>query len=278
MIISYKKFKILNEISKHIFILIMLIATFFPIYIMITISGKTNTQFMSDQWSFMWPFHFENYVVAWSIVSKYIFNSIFVCISSILLTFIFSLNVAFFFARYKFAFSKFLWYFFLILMLMPSVVNIIPLFNIMKHLNLLNTFMALIIVNIVGGQIVQIYILRNFIEEISQDLFDAAEIDGANVFQQIYKIVLPMSGGVLSTLAILQFVGIWNNYIWPMLILRDDKMLTLAVGLVRLDAEYVKNWGELMASYTLASLPMIIIFMFSMRLFMKGLSSKSVRN
>mgnify|MGYP001627457096 CR=1 FL=1 len=273
----FKTKSVLNEILKNLFILLVLSASLFPFYVMLTISGKTNSQFAGDPWSFMLPFHFENFTYAWGIVSKYIFNTIFICVTSIILTFVITLNTAFFFARYKAPGHKFFWYFFLVLMLMPHVANLIPLFMLMKKFNLLNSFLGLITIYVTGGQVIQIYILRNFIEDIPQDLFDAAEVDGASLIQQVYNIVLPMSGSILSTLGILQFIGIWNDYILPLVVMRDDSMLTIAVGLVRMDSQYVKNWGQLMAGYTIASIPMILIFIFTMRLFVKGLSSGAVK-
>lgn len=276
-LLSYKTKSYIHEIMKHVFILFILGMALFPLYVMLSISGKTNAQFSGNPWSFMLPFHFEHYAIAWKMVSGYIFNTIFVAVTSIAFTFGLTLNAAFFFARFKMPGRNFFWYFFLVLMLMPSIANLIPLFMLIKKLNLLNSFLALILVNMAGGQVVQIYILRNFIEDIPQDLFDAAEVDGASLIQQVYSIILPMSGSILSTLGILQFIGIWNNYILPMIVLRDDKMLTLAVGLVRMDSEYVKEWGPLMAGYTIASIPMILIFIFTMRLFVKGLSSGAVK-
>ncbi len=172
---------------------------------------------------------------------------------------------------------RILWYFFLLLMLMPGIANLVPLFMLLRNLSLLNTFWALILVYVAGGQVVQIYVLRNFIEDIPQDLFDAAEVDGAGALQQVYHIVMPMSGSILSTLGILQFIGLWNDYILPLIVMRDDHMLNMAVGLVRLDSEYVKDWGALMAGYTLASIPMVLIFLFTMRLFVKGLASGAVK-
>ena len=194
-----------------------------------------------------------------------------------MLTFVLSINAAYFFARYRMPGSAFLWYFFLILMLMPGIANLVPLFMLLRNLNLLNTFWALIVVYVTGGQVVQIYILRNFIEDIPQDLFDAADVDGAGHLNQVYNIVLPMSGSILSTLGILQFIGLWNDYVLPLIVMRDDHMLTMAVGLVRLDSEYVKDWGALMSGYTIASIPMILIFLFTMRLFVRGLSAGAVK-
>ena len=78
---------------------------------------------------------------------------------------------------------------------------------------------------------VHIYILRNFIEDIPQDMFDAADVDGASPFRQVLNIVLPMSGPVISTLAILQFISVWNDFLLLFIIMRDDRLLTLAAGL-----------------------------------------------
>ena len=277
MKLGFKAKSLVGELMKHCFVLIILALSLFPLYVMLTISGKTNAQFAGNPWTFMMPFHLGNFAIAWGNVAGYIFNTVFICITSIVLTFFLSLNAAYFFARYKMPGSKFLWYFFLLLMLMPGAANLITLFKITQDFNLLNSFMALIIVNVSGGQVLQIYILKNFIEDIPQDLFDAAEVDGASMLQQVYNIVLPMSGSILSTLGILQFISIWNDYIWPMIVIRDDNMLPLAVGLVRMDSEYVKEWGNLMAGYTIASIPLILIFIFTMRLFVKGLASGAVK-
>jgi multiple sugar transport system permease protein len=267
----------IGEIGKHLFILLVLAASFFPFYVMLVISGKDGAQFAANPTGLTLPFHWTNYAKAWEMVSGYIFNTIFVCVTAVVLTFVFSINAAYFFARYRMPGGTFLWYFFLILMLMPGIANLVPLFMLLRNLNLLNTFWALIVVYVTGGQVVQIYILRNFIEDIPQDLFDAAEVDGAGHLSQVYNIVLPMSGSILSTLGILQFIGLWNDYILPLIVMRDDHMLTMAVGLVRMDSEYVKDWGALMSGYTIASIPMILIFLFTMRLFVKGLSSGALK-
>ena len=274
---SMRRKEVFAEVWKHLFILFILSMAFLPLYIMIVISGKDGAQFVADPFRLTLPFHWDNFARAWGMMRAYVFNTVFICVTSVVLTFVLSLNAAFFFARYRMPGHKFLWYFFLILMLMPGVANLVPLFMLLKNLSLLNTFYALMVVYVTGGQVVQIFILKNFIEDIPQDLFDAAEVDGANPFKQVYHIVLPMSGSVLSTLGILQFIGLWNDYILPLIVMRDDSMLTLAVGLVRMDGEYVKDWGALMSGFTIASIPMVLIFLFTMRLFVKGLAAGAVK-
>ncbi len=221
--------------------------------------------------------HWENWSKAWGIVGGYIFNTVFVAVTAVVCALCLSMCAAFFFARYRIAGSSILWYVFLVLMLMPSVANLIPLFMLLRNLDLLNSLWALVIMGTTGAQVVQIYVLRNFIEDIPQDLFDSAEVDGASPFMQIVNIVLPMSGSVISTLAILQFIQLWNDFILPFILIRDDALLTLAAGLVKLDGEYVKMWGEMMAGYSIASIPLILLFVFTMRLFVKGIAAGAVK-
>ena len=221
--------------------------------------------------------HWENWTVAWDTVGTYIFNTIVVAVTAVVLALCCSTAAGFFFARYRMPGTTFLWYFFLVLMLMPGVANLVPLFILLRDMNLINSLLALIILGISGAQVVQIFILRNFIEEIPQDMFDAADVDGASPFRQVLYIVLPMSGSVISTLAILQFISVWNDFLLPFIIIRDDALLTLAAGLIKLDGEYVKQWGEMMAGYSIASLPLVLIFLFTMRLFVRGIAVGAVK-
>ena len=81
----------------------------------------------------------------------------------------------------------------------------------------------------------------------------------------------------MGTLAIMQFIGRWNDLMLPLILMRDDKLLTVTVGLMRLEGEYVKEWGELMAGYTISSIPLIILFLFTMKFFVKGLAAGAVK-
>ena len=144
-------------------------------------------------------------------------------------------------------------------------------------MNLLKTLSSLIIVGVSGGQIFGIFMLRNFISDIPQDLFEAAEIDGANHFQQIRHVVLPLSGPILGTIGVMHFIGAWNDFILPLIIMRDHARLPVMVQLLRMAGEYIKLWGPLMAGYAIASIPIIILFVFAQRLFIKGMTEGAVK-
>ena len=122
-----------------------------------------------------------------------------------------------------------------------------------------------------------IYLLRNFIEDLPRDLFEAAEIDGATHLQQLVHIVVPMSSSILGTLAILAVLNSWNDFLMPLITLRDPELFTLGVGLIYLDGEYTKQWGRIMATFFIASIPLLVIFLFTMKLFIRGLSSGAVK-
>lgn len=219
----------------------------------------------------------SNWSYGLKLIGPYIANTVFVAVTGTAVSLFLSILAAYFFARYKMPFSGVLWGAFMLLMLLPGVANIVPLFTLLKDLSLLNTLWALIIVGISGGQVFNLFVLRNFIEELPKDLFEAAEMDGASHFRQIIHIVIPMSGPIIGTLAILSFLAKWNDFLMPLIVLRDKELFTLGVGLIYLDGEYVKQWGQIMAAYFIASIPLIIIFLFCMRLFVRGLSAGAIK-
>lgn len=219
----------------------------------------------------------ENWFFGIKLVGPYIANTIFVAVTGTFGSLCLAILGAYFFARYKMPFSGVLWTAFLVLMLMPSVANIVPLFTLLKNFSLLNTLWALIILGVSSSQVFNIFVLKNFIEDLPKDLFEAAEMDGASHLQQIRNIVIPMSGSIIGTLTILCFLGQWNDFLMPLIVLRDKDLFTLGVGLIYLDGEYVKQWGQIMAAYFIASIPLIVIFMFCMRLFVRGLSAGAVK-
>jgi len=264
---------------KHLAILVILGLEFLPFYMMLQISVKDNAMFIANPWLPAQPMQWvlSNFGFAFDLVLPFVANTIVVAVSATVSGLIFALAGAYFFARYRMPFSNVLWAVFLVLMLLPGVANIVPLFALLKDLNLLNTLWALIILGCAGTQVFAVYVLRNFIEEIPKDLFEAAEMDGASHLRQLINIVIPMSGPIIGTLAILKFLGAWNDFLMPLIILRDPHLFTIGVGLIYLDGEYVKEWGKIMAAFFVSSLPLIIIFLFTMKLFVKGLSSGAVK-
>ncbi len=263
--------------SKHAFIWFVLAFAFLPLYLMLIVSLKDNNQFYLHPTTLTQPVHWDNWSTAWAMVSPTVANSIFLSTSATFLIVIFGLAGAYFFARLKVPLSSFLWNALLLLMMMPMIANLVPLFILLRDMSLLNTLTALILVGASGGQAFAIFVFRNFIADIPQDLFEAAEIDGANHFQQLKLVVIPLSGPIMGTVAVMQFLGQWNEFVMPLIVMREQARLPVTVQLIRMAGEYIKLWGPLMAGYAIASIPVIILFTFSMKLFVKGLTEGAVK-
>ncbi len=262
---------------KHSYLWLMLALVFLPFYVMLVVSFKDNTQFYNHPWVPTWPLHLENWARAWDTVGVYIANSIFLAVLTTVITLFVAVLGAYVFGRYKVPLADLLWAAVLILMLMPGIANLIPLFNLMKSMHLLNSLVGLCIVSAAGGQVVCLYILRNFIEDMPKEFFECARIDGASHVQQIIHVVIPQCGGIISTLAILNFVGAWNSFILPLITIRDPEKLPLAVGLYQLQGSYVKEWGPLMAAYFISAVPLVVLFAFTMRFFIRGISEGAIK-
>jgi ABC-type glycerol-3-phosphate transport system permease component len=262
---------------KHAAIWTVLGFAFLPVYLVLVVSVKTNQQFYEAPGRLTQPMHWHNWADAWNLISSSVANSIFISTLGTALTLLFALSAAYFFARLRMPLSTFFWNGLLILLMMPSVANLVPLFRLLADLNLLNTLSALILVGTSAGQIFAIFVLRNFVADIPQDLFEAAEIDGANHFQQMRMVVLPLCGPILGTVGVMHFISEWNEFVLPLIVIRDSAALPVMVQLQRLAGEYIKFFGPLMAGYAMASIPVIVLFTFSMRLFVRGLTEGSIK-
>ena len=265
------------SLLKHGTILAVLLVAYLPVWLMVVVSFKTNQQFYADPLSITFPLIGQNWVEAQKTIMPNVANTLYFAGSATVLILIIGLASAYFFARRNMPGQAILWNLILILMMMPTIANLVPLFGLLRDLNLLNSLTALILVGASGGVVFATFILRNFVADIPKDLFEAADIDGASHFSQLWRVVLPLSGPALGTVAVMQFIAMWNEFILPLVIMRDSNLLPVMVQLLRLNGEYIKYWGPLMAGYAMASLPIIILFTLSMRLFVRGLSEGAVK-
>lgn len=268
-----------SEWTKHLFVGLLLCVELLPLYMMWQISLKTNGTFLANPWLPPSPTEWElgNYAYAARTVLPFVLNTLVVALAGSVLSLACALCGAYFFARYRMPFSGILWSACLILMLLPSVANIVPLFALLKEMSLLNTLYALVAVGVAASQAFNLYVLRTFIEEIPKDLFEAAEMDGAGHLRQLFHIVVPMSQSILGTLGILAFLQKWNEFLLPLIVLRDHEKFTIGVGLIYMDGQFVKQWGQIMAGYFLAALPLIALFCLTMRLFVRSLSQGAIK-
>ena len=251
--------------------LIALVAVSLAPYIfMVVTSFKTNQQFAENFWQPVFPLHFENYATAWNQIAPYLGNSIFVAATSIILTLIITSLAGFVLARYRFVGRQFIFAAILVLMMVPGIATLIPLFILMRDLDFLNTYMALVIPYTAGAAVLGTILIKNFVEGIPQAIFDAARVDGATGARMYRSIMLPLSLPVLGTISLVTVSSVWNDFFWPLLVITQDELRTVSVGLQFFQGQNATEWGPLMAGYLLASIPLVLLFTFLSKYFLAG--------
>ena len=227
--------------------------------------------------SIVWDKLTANYRNLWKTVpySRYFINSVFIATASTLLTLFFCSLGGYAFAKYQFRGQKVLFGILLASMMVPFQVLLVPLFGLMYDIGWLNSYKAIVIPFSVGA--FGIFLMRQFIVTIPSELLDAARIDGCSEFGIYYRIVLPIIKPALGALTIYSFLGSWNGYLWPLIILRDEAKYTLPIGLANLVGIYRQDYGMLMAGTLLSLMPIVILFLAMQREFVQGITLGSVK-
>jgi ABC-type glycerol-3-phosphate transport system permease component len=251
--------------------------TLYPLAFMVITSFKDMTQYNEQFWLPVLPLHLENYTAAWAAIAPYMLNSVIVTAASAAGVVLLSCFAAYAFARFDFPGREIFYYLVIFLLMIPAVLTLVPSFLLVKSLGLMNTRWALILPYVAGGQVLAIFIMRAFFAGLPEELFEAARIDGAGEIGAFWRIALPLTRPILITIAIMQVLSTWNDYVWPFLVVQDDSLKTLVVGLVIFQGRFYTNWGPLMAGYTLASLPLLILFLVGMRYFIEGLTAGALK-
>ncbi len=197
-------------------------------------------------------------------------NTVIVSGSITFLSVLFSSMAGYAFAKFRFRGRDALFMLILATIMVPGQMTIIPVFLMLRHLGLINTYSGLIIPAMVSA--FNVFFMRQFIITIPDDLLEAAKMDGAREGFLYFKIILPLSGPALSTIAIFTFTGSWNSFLWPLIIAQDERMYTLPVAISVLAGQYGENIAIQMAGSCIVIAPILVFFIFAQRYFIKGIS------
>jgi ABC-type glycerol-3-phosphate transport system permease component len=250
----------------------------FPLYFLFVNVFKTQMDFAQNQLALPTRLYLRNFVDAWvsgSFLSA-IKNSLIVTVSGTFGRLFFGSLAAYAIATMRFKGRKLFYYLFLGSMFLPPIVVIIPLFKAMVALSLVNTYPALIVIYI-GYLPFTTFVLTTFFQGVSQELIDAAKIDGCGDFQTYSRIVIPLSTPALASMAILNIRGIWNDFLFPLIFLNKEEMYTLMVRIVNFQGRFVTNMPVMLAGLVISILPIVVLFIFFQRYFTKGITLGSFR-
>ncbi|EUB15754.1 ABC transporter, permease protein [Shuttleworthella sp. MSX8B] len=272
--VKERRFQIILEL---VMCLITFLA-FVPIIVMLMTSFKSNVEIYNDFFALPKTLQWENYQNAFDVLATNMGGTLTVVAIAVLFTLALAAVGGYVFATMDFPGKGVLFFLFLALMMIPGSLYLTPNYMLIQKYHLFNTWGALILPWISGGQVLGIVLCRNAMEQIPRDLFEAAKMEGCGPIRCLIYIALPLAKPILSTVAIMQLVSYYNDFIWPMMVIESNRkqMITVAVRIFT-SAQGTVNIGAMFAGYVIATLPIFILFMFTSRLYMEGLTAGAVK-
>lgn len=269
----------LGQIFDHVILIVLLVLMVYPLFMAVWCSFKTTAQFDASKWYPTLPLTMDNLFYAVKELYGYILNTVFVGGVGTLGMLTVSSLAAYAFARMKIYLKNFLYALVLGLMMLPAIMTLVPSFMLYKKVVGTDSYLILILPIITGGSVFGVFLLRGFFEGINEGIFEAARIDGANDITCFIRICLPLSLPILTTLAIMQLSGAWNDYIWPMIAIPTDATkLTIAAAIKKqfLSAN-TGSYPTLFAGYLVSAIPLILLYVFSNKFYVEGLTNAAVK-
>ena len=221
--------------------------------------------------------HWHNYVQAWtdSPFGRWLINSTIVSTTCVISNLVLCSLAGYAFARLRFPGKRLLFLAILATLMVPFQVVMIPTLLIVKHLGLVDTLPALIVPNLVTP--FGIYLLRQFFVSLPFELEEAALIDGASRLRILRSVLLPLMGPPLSTLAVLTFLSVWNDFLWPLVVTSSPDVMTVQLGLTTFQSAHYTNWPVLMAGTLLSQLPVLLLFIVGQRFFVSSIATTGIK-
>jgi multiple sugar transport system permease protein len=229
----------------------------------------------------LWPqeITLQNYVVALGkdLFGLYFLNSLIVAVSSTVCTVLISSLLAYAFARLQFPGKELLFSLFLLGMMIPPVMLIIPQFIIAKYLHLLDSLLGLLVVYVTMNLSMQTFLLRGFFESVPRDLEDAALIDGANRMTIFWRVILPLSRPGLAVVSIFTFLYSWDEFPWAHVAIKETTRRTLPIAIALFQSQHLTEWGQVFAASIFALIPVLIVFVLFQRSFIGGIATTGLK-
>ncbi len=266
-------------ILSRLLLLLLLFLTFFPILVMINMSLKQSVMITNDFFGLPRTIYWQNFVKAFDFVIRPIGNSLFVCVVSLIGILIVVSLSGYAFGRMRFKGRKLLYGMVLVVMMIPYTLLIVPDYEIVAKMGLLNSFWSLIIPYISGQQIFGIILAESFYREMPNDLFEAAKIDGASELQLFTRVALPLSKPILITVGITAGVAMYNDYIWPTITMTSgDEMKTFCQIVFNNAAGKGSNdLGLIAAAFIIGTIPLLVATASCLKYYVQGMMGGAVK-
>ncbi len=272
-------------------LILLAILSLVPIGMTLNLSQKEPGEVVQNLWRLPRGFHPEFYAQAWTYLSPYMLNSLVVSGLVVGGVLVLSTLSGYAFSRLVFPGRDTLFAAVISLLFIPGVLTLIPMYLWVKEFpfvggnnmwgeggsGLLNTWWAMILPGWAWGQLFGIYIFRTFFASVPTELLEAARIEGAGELRILWSIMIPLSIPILVAVAMIQFIGVYNDYIWPLVTISDSTRQMFGVGVTRFVADGNLQIGPMMAGYAIGAVPLIIVFAFGMKYYVAGVTQGAIR-
>ena len=253
----------------------------FPVYFMVSSAFKAENEILAI------PIHLIPYEFAGlgqfrrameiAPLGTYVWNSALLSLVNVVCTLLFSAMSGYGFAKFDFPFKNFLFFFVISTMMIPQQILVVPLFVEIKYFGWVNTYWGLIVPGLMNA--FGVFMMRQFIAEVPNEIIEAGRADGAGEIRIFLILILPLLLPALASLAIIIFIWTWGNFLWPLVAVSDEKLTVLATGITNYTQPYQRQpmWGAAMAAATIATLPVLIVFIAFQRHFVRGITAAAVK-
>lgn len=258
--------------------LVLLLLTFVPVFTMIFLSLKSTVQIYGDFFALPNPVEWGNYNKAIGMLIPNMINTLFVVGAGTALTLALCMMSGYVFARLNFPLKNFLYMAVIALMMVPGILLLTPQYSLVQRYGMYNTWWALILPWAAGGQIFGILLCRTSIAQLPGEMFESARIDGCGELRALVKIALPLSKPILSTVAVINMVAYYNDFIWPLLVIENNSKQVINVVIrVFQSVTGSVDLGSMVAGFVFATLPLLLLFIFTSRLYIEGITSGAIK-
>jgi raffinose/stachyose/melibiose transport system permease protein len=257
----------------YVFLVVLAVAILYPLAWAIMNGFKTNLELFGDPWGLPTTLRWENFQKAWDLgVVRYLANSVIVTGASTVTTILFSSMAAYALTRHRIPFAGAITVLLLGGMMLAPTVALIPLFRLLQALGIYDTYWALIVLYTAFRIPFTVFLIRAYMITLSREMEDAAIVDGASRWQIFWLVVMPLSRPIIVSASLLHALFAWNEFVFALVFINDTDLKTLPVGLLQMQGRVLSDWPVLFAALTIASIPMIVLFLAGQRQFIRGLS------
>jgi raffinose/stachyose/melibiose transport system permease protein len=273
------KLKPVQKVFAWFFMLVLAFVNLYPIAIMLVSSFKTTREIFLKPFNLPAVWRWQNYVSAWERANfaNYFKNSILVTSASIVAILLVASMAAYVIARFDFKGRRLVYLYLIAGLALPARLAIIPIFLIMRNLQLLDKLSGLVVVYTAGGVAFSMFLLVNFFKKLPRDIEDSAKIDGASPFRIYWQIDLPLLKPALVTVAMFNFIDVWNDFFFPLILLSSKAKKTIPLGLQAFFGEYTIEWDVLFAALSISFVPILVVFLILSKQFIAGLTEGALK-